>query len=123
MRLPCQAWLYHDAQGYTELSSLYESLSHAKWHCKYHVVFIPKGRKKALYGKIRKLLGPVLHELAGQQGSTILAGPMVQDHVYRLIRIPSTYVIASLASEKTLQERGCPRNTRRGRSCRCLWTS
>jgi putative transposase len=103
--------------------SSYESLSHAKWHCKYHVVFIPKGRRKALYGKIRKLLGPVLRALAGQQGSTILAGPMVQDHVYRLIRIPSTYVIASLASEKTLQERGCPRNTRRGRSRRCLWTS
>src|SRR5467141_2900328 len=60
-------------------------------HCatpsKYHVVFIPKGRKKALYGKIRKFLGPVLRELAGQRGSTIVEGHMVHDHVHMLIRI------------------------------------
>jgi putative transposase len=69
-------------------TSSYESLSHAKWDCKYHVVFILKGRKIALYGKIRRCLGPVLRELAGQRGSTILAGPTVQDHVHRLMRIP-----------------------------------
>ena len=55
-------------------TSSYESLSHSKWDGKYHVVFIPKGRKKALYGKIRSFLGPVLRELAGQRGSTILEG-------------------------------------------------
>ena len=43
-------------------TSSYESLAHSKWDCKYHIVFIPKGRKKALYGKIRKFLGPVFHE-------------------------------------------------------------
>jgi len=48
--------------------SSYESLSHAKWGCKYHVIFIPKGRQKALYGKSRRFLGPVLRELAGQRG-------------------------------------------------------
>ena len=69
-------------------TSSYESLSHAKWDGKYHVVFIPQGRKQALYGKIRGVLGPVLRELAGQRGSTIVAGHMVQDHVHRLIRIP-----------------------------------
>src|SRR5262245_47107838 len=58
-------------------TSSYESLSHAKWDGKYHVVFIPKGRKKALYGKIRGFLGPVLRELAGQRGSTIVEGHMV----------------------------------------------
>ena len=68
-------------------TSSYESLSHSKWDCKYHVVFIPKGRKKALYGKIRSFLGPVLRELAGQRGSTIVEGHMVQDHVG--IRQPS----------------------------------
>ena len=52
------------------------------------MVFLPKGRKKALYGKSRGLLGPVLRELAGQRGRTILAGHMVQDHGHRLIRIP-----------------------------------
>ena len=75
-------------------TSSYESLSHSKWDCKYHVVFIPKGRKKALYGKIRKFLGPVLRELAGQRGSTIVEGPMVQDHIHMLIQIPPKYAVA-----------------------------
>ncbi len=48
-------------------TSSYESLIHSKWDCKYHIVFIPKGRKKALYGKIRQFLGPVFHELASQR--------------------------------------------------------
>ena len=74
----------------------FESLSHTRWDCKYHVVFIPKGRKKALYGKIRKFLGPVFHELARQRGSTILEGRMVQDHVHMLIRIPPKYAVAEV---------------------------
>ena len=77
-------------------TSSYESLSHSKWDCKYHVVFIPKGRKKALYGKIRSFLGPVLRELAGQRGSTILAGHRVQDHVHMRIRIPPKYAVAEV---------------------------
>ncbi len=77
-------------------TSSYASLSHAKWDGKYHVVLIPKGRKKALYGKIRSLLGPVLRELAGQRGSPILEGPMVQDHVHLLIRIPPKYAVAEV---------------------------
>jgi hypothetical protein len=55
----------------------YESLSYCKWGYKYHVVFIPKGRKKVLYGKIRKFLGPVFYELARQRGSKIGEGHMV----------------------------------------------
>jgi putative transposase len=58
--------------------------------------FIPKGRKKALYGKIRKFLGPVLREVAGQRGSTIVEGHMVQDHVHLLIRIPPKYAVAEV---------------------------
>jgi putative transposase len=77
-------------------TSSYESLSHSKWDGKYHVVFIPKGRKKALYGKIRRFLGPVLRELAGQRGSTIVEGHMVQDHVHMLIRIPPQYAVAEV---------------------------
>src|SRR5215831_10353764 len=75
-------------------TSSYESLSHAKWDGKYHVVFILKGRKKALSGKMRSFLGPVLRELAGQRGSTIVAGHMVQDHVHMLSRIPPKYAVA-----------------------------
>ena len=76
--------------------STYESLSHSKWDCKYHIVFVPKGRKKELYGKVRKFLGPVFHELASQRRSQILEGHMVQDHVHMLIRIPPKYSVAEV---------------------------
>ena len=66
-------------------TSSYESLAHSKWDCNYHVVFIPKCRRKELYGKIRKFLGPVFRELAGQRGSSIVEGHMVQDHVHILL--------------------------------------
>ena len=74
----------------------YESLAHSKWDCKYHIVFIPKGRKKALYGNVRKFLGPVFHELASQRGSTIVEGHMVRDHVHMLIKIPPKYSVAEV---------------------------
>lgn len=76
--------------------SSYESLTHSKWDCKYHMVFIPKCRKKALYGRVRKFLGPVFHELAAQRGSTIVEGHMVQDHVHMLIKIPPKYSVAEI---------------------------
>ena len=74
----------------------YESLTHSKWDCKYHIVFIPKGRKKTLYGNVRKFLGPVFQELASQRGSTIVEGHMVQDHVHMLIKIPPKYSVAEV---------------------------
>ena len=77
----------------------YENLTHSKWDCKYHVVFVPKRRKKVLYGKIRKFLGPVFHELAGQRNSKILEGHMVQDHVHILISIPPKYAIAEVIGD------------------------
>ena len=57
---------------------------------------LPKGRRRDLYGKIRKFLGPVFHELAGQRRSQILKGHMVQDHVHMLIRIPPKYSVAEV---------------------------
>jgi putative transposase len=77
-------------------TSSYESLSHAKRDGQDHVVLIPKGQKKALYGKIRKFWGPVLRELAEQWGSPIVEGPMVQDHVHMLIRIPPKHAVAEV---------------------------
>jgi len=77
-------------------TSSYESLTHSKWDCKYHIVFIPKCRRKALYGNVRKFLGPVFHELASQRGSTIVEGHMVQDHVHMLIKIPPKYSVAEV---------------------------
>jgi putative transposase len=76
--------------------SNYESLCHSKWDCKYHIVFIPKGRKKELYGKIRKFLGPVFHELARQRSSQIVEGHMVQDHVHMMIKIPPKYSVSEV---------------------------
>lgn len=77
-------------------TSSYESLSHSKWDCKYHVVFVPKGRKKGLYGKIRQYLGPLFHELAAHRNCQIVEGHMVQDHVHMLIRIPPKYSVAEV---------------------------
>ena len=76
--------------------SSYESLSHSKWDCKYHIVFIPKGRRKVLYGQIRKYIGPVFRELARQKECTIIQGGTVQDHVHMLISIPPKHSVASV---------------------------
>ncbi|WP_341747401.1 IS200/IS605 family transposase [Candidatus Tisiphia endosymbiont of Dascillus cervinus] len=74
----------------------YESLNYSKWDCKYHIVFIPKCRKRELYGKVRKYLGNVFHELVFQRGSKIIEGHMVQDHVHMLIKIPPKYSVAEV---------------------------
>jgi putative transposase len=74
----------------------YESLRHTKWECKYHVVFIPKCRRKTLYGKLRGHLGQVFRELASQKESTILEGHLVLDHVHMLISIPPKYSVAQV---------------------------
>ena len=59
----------------------FESLSHSKWECKYHVVFIPKRRRKALYGQLKRHLGQVFHRLARQKESQIIEGHMMADRV------------------------------------------
>ena len=74
----------------------YQSLSHTKWDCKYHIVWIPKYRKKVLYGQLRKELGPVLRELAAQKESEVIEGQLVVDHVHMLISIPPKYSVAQV---------------------------
>ena len=74
----------------------YKSLSHTKWECKYHVVFIPKYRKKKLYEEIRKDLGEELRRLAEQKECKILEGHMMGDHVHMLIEVPPKYSIAQV---------------------------
>ena len=74
----------------------YESLSHSRWSCTYHVVFVPKCRRKSLYGKIRTYLGPVFHELAVQKECKIVEGHMVQDHVHMVIDIPPKHSVAQI---------------------------
>ncbi len=74
----------------------YEALKHTTWECKYHIVFIPKCRKKQLYGPVRRELGTVFHELARQKESQILEGHLMPDHVHMLVSIPPKYSVAQV---------------------------
>jgi putative transposase len=74
----------------------YESLSHPKWECEYHVVFIPKCRRKTLFGQIRQHLGKVFRKLAAQKESRIEEGHMQPDHVHMLILIPPKYAVSQV---------------------------
>ena len=65
-----------------------ESLAHATWECKYHVVWIPKYRRQALYAELRKHLGPVLRELARPRECVVEEGHLQLDHVHMLLSIP-----------------------------------
>ena len=73
-----------------------ESLSHSKWECKYHLVFIPKGRRKTLYGQLRRYLGEVFRNLAAQRECRILEGHLLPDHVHMLISIPPKYAVSGV---------------------------
>ena len=73
-----------------------ESLNHSVWDCKYHVVFIPKCRRKTLYGDLRQYLGEVFRKLAQQKESRIEEGHLLSDHVHMLIAIPPKYAVAQV---------------------------
>jgi putative transposase len=74
----------------------YDSLNHTKWECKYHVVWIPKCRKKVLYGQLRRELGPVLRKLALHKESEVAEGKLKVDHVHVLLSIPPKYSVSQL---------------------------
>ena len=76
--------------------SEYKSLSHSKWDCKYHLVFIPKNRRKIFFGEIRKEIGPIFRELAKQKGCNIIEGHLMPDHVHMCIEIPPKFAVASI---------------------------
>ena len=72
------------------------SLKHSRWECKYHVVWIPKYRRKSLYGQLRKYLGEIFKDLARNRESEVLEGHMMPDHVHMLISIPPKYSVAQV---------------------------
>ena len=72
------------------------SLSHSRWECKYHVVWIPKYRRKTLYGELRRYLGQIFKDLAHSRESEIIEGHMMPDHVHMLISIPPKYSVAQV---------------------------
>ena len=78
------------------MSDLYQSLSRTKWDCKYHVVFVPKRRRKVLFGKIRRALGPIFHALARQKECQVIEGHVLPDHVHMLISIPPKHAVSSV---------------------------
>ena len=74
----------------------FESLSHSAWECKYHVVFIPKCRRRTLYGELRQHLGEVFRKLAIQKESRIEEGHLMPDHVHMMISIPPKYAVSQV---------------------------
>lgn len=73
-----------------------ENLSHTKWQCKYHVVFIPRCRRKTLYRQLRRYLGEVFRDLAKQKESRIEEGHLMPDHVHMMISIPPKYAVSQV---------------------------
>ncbi len=73
-----------------------KSLSHTRWECKYHIVFIPKYRRKVLFGQIRRELTDVFHSLARQRESLIEEGHLMPDHVHMMISIPPKYAVSQV---------------------------
>ena len=78
------------------MSDLYQSLSHSKWDCKYQVVFVPKRRRKAMFGELRRQLGAIFHALAKQKECEIVEGHLMPDHVHMCIAIPPKHAVASV---------------------------
>lgn len=74
----------------------FKSLTHTRWDCKYHVVFIPKRRRKLIYGHLRKGLGEIFHELASRRECKIEEGHLMSDHVHMCISIPPKYSVSNL---------------------------
>jgi putative transposase len=71
------------------------SLAHTKWMCKYHIVFAPKYRRKAIYGQIKTDIGEILRHLCNFKGVEIIEGHLMPDHVHILVSIPPKYSVSS----------------------------
>ena len=78
------------------MNEAYQSMTHSKWDCKYHLVFVPKRRRKVMYGEIRRNLGAIFHELARQKECQIVVGHLQPDHVHMCLEIPPKYAVASI---------------------------
>ena len=72
----------------------WSSLSHVRWDCKYHIVFVPKYRKKKLYGKFRRRVGEIIRDLCRQRGVELLEGHLMADHIHMCLSVPPKYSIA-----------------------------
>ena len=75
------------------------SLSHTKWNCKYHVVFIPKYRRKAIYGKLRVDIGGILRQLCNYKSVEIIEAQAMKDHIHMLLKIPPKLSVSSFMGD------------------------
>jgi REP-associated tyrosine transposase len=98
----------------------YESLSDTKWERKYHIVFIPKCRRKTLFGQIRQHPGEVFHKLAAQKESRIEEGHLQPDHVHMLISIPPKYAVSQVVGVIKGKSATSPAGVRR-KEAKFLW--
>jgi len=73
----------------------WQSLSHVRWYCRYHVVFVPKYRKRAIFGSLRKAIGGILRQLCEQEGVELVEGHALPDHVHLCLSIPPKYSVAN----------------------------
>ena len=72
----------------------WQSLSHVRWECKYHIVIIPKYRKRMLYGKVKKHVGEVIREVCRQRGIELVEGHLMPDHIHMCVSIPPKHSVA-----------------------------
>ena len=76
------------------MANIRDSLSHTKWLCKYHIVFTPKYRRKAIYGQYKESIGQILRQLCNYKGVEILEGYLMPDHIHMLVSIPPKYSVS-----------------------------
>ncbi|TWJ13507.1 IS200/IS605 family transposase [Geobacter argillaceus] len=96
----------------------WQSLAHVKWECKYHVVIVPRYRKKVLYGRIRSEVGKIIRQLCRQKEVELIEGQACPDHIHLVLSVPPKYSIAMLVGYSTFY---CPRVTinKKSRIRRC----
>ena len=75
------------------------SLSHTRWNCEYHIVFIPKYRRKVMYGEVRKHVGEILRKITEMYGVTLIEGHVMKDHVHMLVSIPPKVAVSSFMGQ------------------------
>ena len=72
----------------------WQSLAHVKWECKYHLVIVPKYRRKVLFGKVRRRIGQILRQLCRQRGVELIEGHAMPDHIHLVLSVPPKYSLA-----------------------------
>jgi putative transposase len=103
----------------------WQSLAHVRWECKCHIVFVPKYRKKVLYGRTRKQIGQILRQLCRQKGVEIMEGHAMPDHIHLVLRIPPKFsvalVVGYLKGKSAIQIHREALGVKRGFTGKHLW--